>query len=140
MQLFSADAMVFSKKQHEKLPSKVAHNRPPTFFSVLAWLPKRPKNRNPVPPKAPLCRTGYLDWDAYKTTMVTKSSNFDANLLQVTDFLPGLFFTQSWHTKRNFQAIILDALGPTSNGVKYFLIKCPCVFTRCFFNFWVIAS
>ena len=61
MQLFSEDAMVFSKKNHfifapeniKKLPSKVAHNRPQLFFSVLARLPKRPKNRNPVPPKAP---------------------------------------------------------------------------------------
>ena len=46
----------------KKTPSKVAHNRPRTFFSVLARLPKRPKNRNPVPPKAKYCRTGYLDW------------------------------------------------------------------------------
>ena len=60
MQLFSADAIVFSKKfekkfdpeNMKKLPSKVAHNRPPTFFYVLAQLPKRPKNRNPIPPKA----------------------------------------------------------------------------------------
>ena len=72
MQLFSADAIVFSKKKKEKKfnpenmkkpLSKVAHNRPPTFFSVLARLPKRPKNRNPVPPKAPYYRTGYLDWE-----------------------------------------------------------------------------
>ena len=42
MQLFSADAIVFSKKlkkkfdpkNMKKLPSKVAHNRPPTFFYV----------------------------------------------------------------------------------------------------------
>ena len=33
----------------------------PGKISVLAWLPK-PKNRNSLPPKAPLCRTGYLDW------------------------------------------------------------------------------
>ena len=40
MQLFSADALVFSKEfkkkfwpqKHEKNPQKVAHNRPPTFF------------------------------------------------------------------------------------------------------------
>ena len=32
----------------------------PGKISVLAWLPK-PKNRNSLPPKAPLCRTGYLD-------------------------------------------------------------------------------
>jgi hypothetical protein len=70
MQLLSADAIVFSKKNlknvdpenKKKPPSKVAYNRPP-FFSVLAWLPKRPKNRNSLPPKAPQCRTGYLDWD-----------------------------------------------------------------------------
>ena len=62
MQLFKADAIVFSEKFKKKVfdpenmktpPSKVAHNRPPTFFCVLAWLPKRPRNRNPVPPKAP---------------------------------------------------------------------------------------
>ena len=61
MQLFSADAKVFSKKikkknfapeNMKKQPSKVAHNQPPTFFYVLVRLPKRPKNRNPVPPKA----------------------------------------------------------------------------------------
>ena len=39
-------------------------------------------------------------------------------------FLPGLFFTQSWHTKRNFEAIIFDALGPTSNGLKIFFRVC----------------
>ena len=46
----------------KKTPSKVAHNRPRPFFSLLARLPKLPKNRNPVPPKAPYFRTGYLDW------------------------------------------------------------------------------
>ena len=69
MQLFSADATIFLKKFNffvvlenmKKIPSKVAHNRLRLFFSVLARLPKRPKNRNPVPPKAPYCRTGYLD-------------------------------------------------------------------------------
>ena len=68
MQLSSADTIVFFKKKSKfffapenmkKPPSKVAHNRPPLFFSVLARLPKQPKNRNTVPPKA---RTGYLDW------------------------------------------------------------------------------
>ena len=59
MQLFSADATIFKKKKKigpenmKKPPSKVAHNRPRPFFSVLAWLPKLPKNRNPVPQKAP---------------------------------------------------------------------------------------
>ena len=54
MQLFNADAQIFffAHKKLKKLPSKVAHNRP-RFFLGLAWLPKRPKNRNPVPPKAP---------------------------------------------------------------------------------------
>ena len=60
MQLFSADAIVFSKnatkkkidpKNMKKLPSKVAHNSPPTLL-VLARLLKRPRNRNPVSPKA----------------------------------------------------------------------------------------
>ena len=59
MQLFSADASVFKTRfffdpeNMKKPPSKVAYNRPPTFFYVLARLPKRPRNRNPVPPKAP---------------------------------------------------------------------------------------
>ena len=39
----------FDPENMKKLPSKVAHNQPQTFFSVLAWLPKPPKNRNPVP-------------------------------------------------------------------------------------------
>ena len=66
MQLFSAEAKVFSKffkkisdpKNMKKPPSKVAHNRPPTSFNVLVRLPKRPKNRNLVPPKSPLMK----DW------------------------------------------------------------------------------
>ena len=61
MQLFSADATIFKKKINtffatenmKKFPSKVAHKRSIPFFSVLARLPKWPKNRNPVPPKAP---------------------------------------------------------------------------------------
>ena len=43
----------FAPENMKKPPSKVAHNRPRPFFSVLARLPKRPKNRNPVPPKVP---------------------------------------------------------------------------------------
>jgi hypothetical protein len=61
MQLFSADAKVFSKnlkkifapQNMKKLPSKVAHNRPQTFFSELVWLPRRPPQKNSVPLKAP---------------------------------------------------------------------------------------
>ena len=61
MQLFSADAIMFSKNLKKKFDpenmkkktSKVAHNRLSTFFYVLARLPKRPRNRNPVPPKTP---------------------------------------------------------------------------------------
>ena len=56
MQLFSADAIVFLKKidpeNMKQLPSKVAHNPPPTL-QCTGQLPKRPRNRNPVPPKAP---------------------------------------------------------------------------------------
>ena len=61
MQLFSVDASVFKKrkkidhKNMKKQPSKVAHNH--NLFYVLAQLPKRPRNRNPITPKAPLCRT-----------------------------------------------------------------------------------
>ena len=47
----------------KKPPSKVAHNQPATFFYVLARLHKQPRNRKPVPPKAPQCRTVYLDWE-----------------------------------------------------------------------------
>ena len=62
MQLFSADDIEFFKiikkkkidpENMKKPPSKVAHNRPQLFFYVLARLPKRPRNRNSIPPKAP---------------------------------------------------------------------------------------
>ena len=59
MQLFSADSTMFLKiiniffpENMKKPPSNVAHNQPTPFFTVLVWLLKRPKNRNPVPPKA----------------------------------------------------------------------------------------
>ena len=43
----------------KKTPSKVAHNQPPTFFfSILAWLPKRPKKQKSRTPKSPLMQ----DW------------------------------------------------------------------------------
>ena len=59
MQLFSLDAIGFTKnftkkfdpENMKKLPSKVAHNWPPTFFYVLAQLPKWPKNSNPLTQK-----------------------------------------------------------------------------------------
>ena len=52
MQLFSADAMVFSKKLKKKfapenMKKPLLKIGPQLFFSELA----RPKNRNPVPPK-----------------------------------------------------------------------------------------
>ena len=40
-------------KTWKKHPQKLLIIGPNFFFSVLAQLPKRPKNRNPVPPKAP---------------------------------------------------------------------------------------
>ena len=50
MQLFSADAIVFSKKKKKivpenmkKTPSKVAHNRPPTFFMYWPSCPNGPE-------------------------------------------------------------------------------------------------
>jgi hypothetical protein len=47
MQLFSVEATMFSKPENLKKPSsKVAHNRPKNFHY---W----PRNRYPVPPKAP---------------------------------------------------------------------------------------
>ena len=42
MQLFSADA--FSLENMKKLPSKVAHNRPKTFFFRIANRPKTSPN------------------------------------------------------------------------------------------------
>ena len=57
-------------------PSKFAHNRPRPFFSVLAWLPKRPKKRNPVPPKVPYCRTGYLDWGIFMSPTIVTAEGF----------------------------------------------------------------
>ena len=55
MQLLIANPIVFSIKKFDpdnvKKPSlKVAHNRSPIFFYVLARLSKRLRNRNPVPP------------------------------------------------------------------------------------------
>ena len=53
MHLLSADTTMFEKNlAHQKL-KKMAHNGP-HFFSIPVWLPKRPKNRNFVPPKKPL--------------------------------------------------------------------------------------
>ena len=61
MQLISADTIVFLKniyiffdtKNMKKNTHKLAHNWPPTFFYALTRLPKWPRNKNPVPPKAP---------------------------------------------------------------------------------------
>ena len=62
MQLFSADATMFLNIYFLKfLPPKTWKNLPQKlliigldpFFFALARLPKWPKNRNPVPPKAP---------------------------------------------------------------------------------------
>ena len=38
-------AFFFAPENMKKPPSKVAHNGPRPFFSVLAWLPKRPKKK-----------------------------------------------------------------------------------------------
>ena len=51
MQFFSADPM--PPKKNEKTALKSRSYSASNFFSVLARLPDRPKNRNPVPPKAP---------------------------------------------------------------------------------------
>ena len=58
---FSANAMVFSKKiateNMKKVPSKVAHNQPPSpptpqfFFQYWSGCLNGQKNRNPVPSK-----------------------------------------------------------------------------------------
>ena len=55
MQLFSADACVFKKKfknvfdpeNMKKLPSNVAHNRPPTFFMHWPSCPNGPETEIP---------------------------------------------------------------------------------------------
>ena len=63
MQLFDADARVFSKKfkkkhrKHEKTiktPTKVAHNRLPTFFLYWPGCPNGPKTEIPYYKKKPL--------------------------------------------------------------------------------------
>ena len=58
----------------KKLPSEVAYNRPIFFNTGPAA--QTAQSRNPVPPKAPQCRTGQLDWaytlrdkDVFKTCM-----------------------------------------------------------------------
>ena len=60
MQLFSADAIVFSKKNiyifdpenMKKPPSKVAHNRPTTFFMYWPSCPNRPETEIPYHQKS----------------------------------------------------------------------------------------
>ena len=47
MQLFSADTIVFSPENMKKPPSKVAHNRPPTFFMYWPGCPKDPETEIP---------------------------------------------------------------------------------------------
>ena len=52
MQLFSADPTMFKKNGLEnmkKMPSKVAHNRPKCFFSVLPTGPKQAQISFSVP-------------------------------------------------------------------------------------------
>ena len=49
MQLFSANAIVFGPANMKKR----LHNGPTNLFHVPGRLPKWPRNRNPVPQKAP---------------------------------------------------------------------------------------
>ena len=56
MQLFNADTTIFKKKKlkiapenMKKTPSKVAHNRPPIFVSVLPTGPKSAQISYSVP-------------------------------------------------------------------------------------------
>ena len=66
MQLFSADAAVFEKKEvffdHKKLkkpPSKVAQKNSNPLFSLLPAQPKWPKQKNSYSKMWPtVCRTG----------------------------------------------------------------------------------
>ena len=66
MQLFSADAIVFSKKFKKKIdpenmkkpPSKVAHNRPQTFFFSTGQAAQTAQKQRSCTPKSPLMQ----DW------------------------------------------------------------------------------
>ena len=53
LQYFQKHTPFFAPENMKKTPLKVALNCPKIFISVLARLPKWPKNRNTVPPKAP---------------------------------------------------------------------------------------
>ena len=58
----------------KKLPSKVAYNRPPTFF-FLYWpgCPNVPKAEIPYPQKSLNARrTGYLDWGCHGAIHICK--------------------------------------------------------------------
>ena len=64
MQLFSADAMVFSKKKKiapenmKKLPSIVAHNRSPAYFFCSGPAAQTAQNQKSRTTKSPLMQ----DW------------------------------------------------------------------------------
>ena len=69
MQLFSADASMFSKRKkfaHEtikKLTSKVAPNRSNLFFFSTVPAAQMAQKQKFRTTKSPYCRTGYQDWD-----------------------------------------------------------------------------
>ena len=66
MQLFSADAIVFSKlfliffdlENMKKPPSKVAHNQPPTFFLCTGPAAQTAQKQKSLTTKSPLMQ----DW------------------------------------------------------------------------------
>ena len=72
MQLFSADAIVFSKKfvilffdpeNMKKKPSKFAHNQPQTFFMYWPGCSNGPQTEILYLQKPLNAGLGYLDWD-----------------------------------------------------------------------------
>ena len=64
MQLFSGDAIVFSKPQNmKKQPSKVAHNRPPTFFLCTGRAAQMAQKQKSRTVKSPLMQDWVFRWE-----------------------------------------------------------------------------
>ena len=74
----------------EKHLQKLLIIGPKFVFSVLAWLPKWPKNRNPEPTKSPLMQ----DW-LFRLGLVIVSLQCSYNAIQVKS-LDKISFKPSW--------------------------------------------
>ena len=95
MQLFSADPIVFSKKKIKKkfdpenmtkLPSKVAHNRPPTFFfntGPAAQTAQKQKFRTPKSPLMQDCNTHRAHFHKSPLSASNHSKLFTSKLSQL---------------------------------------------------------